>query len=89
MVFDDIKNIKYTKYDKDKVSRKINFDKDIAEDLNKMIKVYNHFNKKLKIDSSDICNIVLRDYFDKQSTKETHEVLKILTQKTLKINDFI
>lgn len=92
MVFDNIENIKYTKYDKNAkktTSRRIYLDVNIAEELNKIIAVYNKHNKKLKMDTSDICNIVLKDYFKKLEKMEDKAILNMLLHENLTLNKFI
>lgn len=76
------KNIKYRTYGgQSEITRRLKFQRGIAEDLNKLIAVFNHENKFLKLDNSLIINAVLNNYFRELDNKTEDEQLEDIKNK--------
>lgn len=89
MVFNDCKNIKYTTYNKNIIEKKIFIDKSTAEDLNKVIAVYNNEFKRLKINASVICVLALKEFITKLNGMQTHEALHELKNGNMQLDYYM
>lgn len=74
------KEIKFKKYKKNKkrIQRRIFFEKDIAEDVNRIIAIFNSEFTGFRMNSSIFINIVLRDFFSYLKTLDENEAMEIL-----------
>ncbi|WP_407454354.1 hypothetical protein [Methanobrevibacter sp.] len=74
------KKIEYKKYSNEQktVQRRIFFEKEVAEDVNKIIAIFNSEFNGIRINNSTFINIVLRDFFTYLKTLDENEAMEIL-----------
>lgn len=72
--------IKYKTYNEEKevISKNIKFDKDLAENINKTIAIFNSNEKALKLNNDLLINIAVREYLENTNVPEIKE--KILKE---------
>lgn len=74
------KEINYKQYPKEQgtVQRRIFFEREVAEDVNKIIAIFNSELTGFRLNSSVLINIVLRDFFSHLKTIDEKEAMEIL-----------
>ena len=72
--------IKYKTYNEEKevISKNIKFDKDLAENINKTIAIFNSNEKALKLNNDLLINIAVREYLENTNVSKIKE--KILKE---------
>lgn len=72
--------IKFKKYKENQkqIQRRIHFEKDVAENVNRLIAIFNNEFAGFNMNSSIFINIVLRDYFSYLKTLDKNEAMEIL-----------
>ena len=84
--------IKYKTYNEEKevISKNIKFDKDLAENINKTIAIFNSNEKALKLNNDLLINIAVREYLENTNVPEIKEkILKELWGYLMQLKEFI
>lgn len=78
-------NIKFVKYteDRKKVDRRITFKKDLAEETNKTIAVFNNENEVVKLNSTILVNIALNCFFKQLENLSEEKAIEYLERRAL------
>lgn len=77
------KNKKIKKNNNKSIKREIVFEKEVAEDINKIISIFNSEYTYFKLNSSIFINIVLKDYFSYLKTLDENDAREIMKNNLL------
>jgi len=79
------KEVNFLKYTSDKktIERRIKFKKALAEEVNKIIAVFNNESEVLKINNSILVNISLNCLLKKLAELPEEEIIQVLEEKAL------
>ena len=78
----EVNFLKYTS-DKKRIERRIKFKKALAEEVNKIIAVFNNESEVLKINNSILVNISLNCLLKKLAELPEEEIIQVLEEKAL------
>lgn len=79
------KGINYIQYTEDKktVERRIKFKKDLAEEVNKLIAVFNNDSEAVKLNNSIVVNVALNCLIKQLTNLPEEEIIQVLETKAL------
>lgn len=80
------KKVNFLTYSEDRktIERRINFKKELAEEINTVIAVFNNESEVVKINNSILVNVAMNCFFKQLEGLTEEEIVEILEEKALK-----